>query len=91
MRARERGRERDREKDVLFPMLCFDQNDQELWEDDPQVYVCMYVCVCVCVYVRVRERECERERESARERENDVVFSIPCVDQNDRVLWEVDP
>jgi len=24
---------------VLFPMLCFDQNDQELWEDDPQEFV----------------------------------------------------
>lgn len=24
---------------VVFPMLCFDDEDAELWEDDPQEYI----------------------------------------------------
>ncbi len=24
---------------VLFPMMCFDESDEELWTDDPQEFI----------------------------------------------------
>ena len=44
-------------QDVLFPLMCYSDADQELWNSDPYEYVRVkfgeYVCLCVCVYVCV--------------------------------------
>ena len=53
----------------MFPLLCYDDEDDQLWREDPQEYIRMkygmyvftsvcscvrvYVCVCVCVSVYV--------------------------------------
>ena len=44
-------------QDVLFPLMCYSDADQELWNSDPYEYVRVkfgvYVCLCVCMYVCV--------------------------------------
>ena len=40
----------------MFPLMCYDDEDDQLWKEDPQEYIRMkygmsvcVVCVCVCV------------------------------------------
>ena len=53
-------------QEVMFPLLCYDDEDDQLWREDPQEYIRMkygmyvrtYVCVCMCACVHVRMRVC---------------------------------
>ena len=44
-------------QEVMFPLLCYDDEDDQLWREDPQEYIRMkygmYVrtSVCACVHV----------------------------------------
>ena len=34
---------------VVFPLCCFDDEDEELWEEDPQEYIRKVTCPCCCL------------------------------------------
>ena len=50
-------------QEVMFPLLCYDDEDDQLWREDPQEYIrmkygmyvrtsvctCVHVCMCACV------------------------------------------
>ena len=45
-------------QEVMFPLMCYDDEDDQLWKEDPQEYIRMKygtsLCVCVCVHTRTR-------------------------------------